>query len=176
METKKSTIKNIAIPFGLLLGLFAILISVINYITGQYLEPNWMMSVLNLLVTIGIIIYAIKKFKTDNDGFLSLGEAIKIGLAITVISGVILAIYNYLFMTVIEPDFVTQLLDFSREKMIEQNPEMTEKQLEMALSMSEKFMNPAFMSAMAIIGSLFTGFIISLIGGLVMKQNRPEFQ
>jgi hypothetical protein len=58
--------------------------------------------------------------------------------------------------------------------MYEQNPNMTSEQAEMALSMTEKFMSPGIMAALGIIATLFFGFIISLVGGLIMKNNRPE--
>ncbi len=176
METQKTSIKNIAVTFGLLLALFSILTLVANYTIGDYPDQSTWISVVSILATIAIIVFGIKKFKVTNGGFLSLGEAIKVGLAIAVISGIIVAIYNYIFMTVIEPDFVNQSLEVARTKMIEQNPDMTEEQMEMALNMSSKFMTPGIMSTFAILGSLFIGFIISLIAGLIMKQNRPEFQ
>ncbi len=176
METQKASIKNIALTYGVLLALFSIIVSVITYITGNHLQPKWYVSVISLLVSVYVIVLAIKKYKTGNEGFLSLGEAIKVGLAVSVISGILIAIYNYIFMTVIEPDMVNQIMEISREEMIESNPNMPEEQMEMALNMSQKFMQPWIMSTFAILGSLFTGFIISLISGLIMKQNRPDFQ
>jgi len=174
MDTQKASLKKIALNYGLLLGLASIALSVITYVMGVHLERPWWTSVLGILIMVVFIVYGLKAFKQDNGGFLSLGEAIKVGLAISVIAGILGALYNFLFVTVIEPDFVTQMLEVTREQMIEQNPSMTEEQLEMGLSMSEKFMSPGIMSAMAIIFTLFLGFIVSLISGLVMKQNRPE--
>ena len=176
MENQNASVKNIAFTYGLLLALFSITISVVAYVTGNHLDKNLWVSIISFLVTTALIIFGIKKFKVANDGFLSLGEALKVGLAIAVISGIIVAVYNYIFMTAIEPDFINQLMEVSREEMIKQNPNMTEKEMEMALNISKKFMSPGIMSAFAILGSLFTGFIISLIGGLIMKQNRPQFQ
>ena len=65
-------------------------------------------------------------------------------------------------------------LDFQLEKMRIDNPEMTQDQLDGIRSMQEKFSGPLIRSAFQIIGSLFIGFIISLIGGLIVKKSRPE--
>ena len=54
--------------------------------------------------------------------------------------------------------------------MMERNPNMTGEQASQAMDMSSMFMTPAFFSLMSIIGSLFFGLIISLIAGLIMKQ------
>ncbi|MEZ4777755.1 MAG: DUF4199 domain-containing protein [Flavobacteriaceae bacterium] len=174
MDTQKASLKKIALNYGLLLGLASIALSVVTYVMGVHLERPWWASVLGILIMVVLIVYGLKAFKKDSGGFLSLGEAIKVGLAISVIAGIIGAIYNYVFVTVIEPDFVAQMMEVTREQMIEQNPNMTEEQMKMGLSMAEKFMSPGIMAAMAIIFTLFLGFIISLISGLIMKQNRPE--
>ncbi|MBW2938135.1 DUF4199 domain-containing protein [Aureisphaera sp. CAU 1614] len=174
MDNQKASLKKIALNYGLLLGLASIALSVITYVMGVHLERPWWASVIGIIIMAALIVYGLKAFKQDNEGFLSLGEAIKVGLAISVIAGILGAVYNYVFVTVIEPDFVAQMMEITREQMIEQNPTMTEEQMEMGLSITEKFMSPGIMSAMAIIFTLFLGFIISLISGLIMKQNRPE--
>ncbi len=174
METKKASVKKIALNYGLMLALGTIVVSVIVYVMGMHLEQPWWQSLLNFIIMTTAIVYGLKAFKKDGDGFMTLGEAIKTGLAISLIAGIVGSIFTFLFVTVIEPDFVTQMLEVTREKMIEDNPQMTEDQLEMAMGMTEKFMSPWIMTAFGIIASLFFGFIISLIAGLIMKQNRPQ--
>lgn len=174
MDTQKASVKKIALNYGLILSLLSIVITVILFVTNNHIDRPWWSSVLSFLVMLAVIIYGLKAFKAANGGFMSLGEALKTGLAISLVAGIVGALFNYLFVTVIEPDFVEKMLDFTRDRMYEQNPNMTEEQAEMALSMSEKFMSPGIMSAFAVIGSLFFGFIVSLIAGLIMKQNRPE--
>lgn len=174
METPKASVKKIALSYGLYLALASILLSVIAYVMGVHIERPWWLSLLGFVIMVLLIIYGLKAFKKENGGFLSLGEALKTGLAISLIAGLIGVVYNYIFMNFIEPDLVQQTLDYTRDQMVEQNPNMTQDQMDMAMSMTEKFMSPGIMAAMQIIISLFFGFIISLIAGLVMKQNRPE--
>jgi hypothetical protein len=65
-------------------------------------------------------------------------------------------------------------LDFQIEKIRMENPEITSDQIAGMREMQEKFSSPLIRSAFQIIGSLFIGFIISLIGGLIIKKSRPE--
>lgn len=174
METQKVSLKKIALNYGLMLALGTIVVSVIVYAMGMHMEQPWWQSVLNFAIMTAAIVYGLKAFKNENEGFLSLGESLKTGLAISLVAGIIGSIFTYIFVTIIEPDFVVQMLEFTREKMITQNPQMTDDQIELAMSMTEKFMSPMMMTAFGIIASLFFGFIISLIAGLIMKQNRPE--
>lgn len=174
MESQTATVKKIALPNGVLLALTTIVISVIVYVMGMTYEQPWWQRLLNFAAMLWFVIYGIKAYKKDNSGYLSLAEALKTGLAITLIAGVIGSIFTYLFTTIIEPDFVMNMLEASRVKMIEDNPEMTQEQMDMAMSISEKMMSPGILTAISIITSLFFGFIISLIAGLVLKNNRPE--
>jgi hypothetical protein len=174
MESQIASVKKIALPNGVLLALTTIVISVIVYVMGMTYEQPWWQSLLNFAAMLWFVIYGIKAFKKDNSGYLSLAEALKIGLAITLVAGIIGSIFTYLFTTIIEPDFVMNMLEASRVKMFEDNPEMTQEQIDMAMSISEKMMSPGILTAIGVIASLFFGFIISLISGLVLKNNRPE--
>jgi len=176
METQTASVKKIALNYGLLLALATIVLSVIIYALGMAMDQPWWQSVLNFVFMAAIIWMGLKAFKMGSGGFMSLGEAIKVGLAISVIAGIIGSIFTYLFVTVIEPDYVVMVLEKTQENMIQQNPDMTQEQMDMAMGMTEKFMSPWIMVAMGIIASLFFGFIVSLIEGLVLKNSRPEFQ
>lgn len=174
MENKKASVRKIAMNYGLLLALATIGLSVVVYALGMHLDQAWWQSTLNLVFMLAAIIYGLKAFKADGDGFLTISEALKTGLAIALVAGIIGSLFTYLFVTLIETDFIPQLIEKTQEDMITENPEMTEEQLQMSMGMVEKFLTPWFMSVMGLISSLFFGFLISLLGGLVLKQNRPE--
>lgn len=174
MENQKASIKNIALNYGGIWGILTIALSVIAYVTDNYLErPTWL-TISAAAIMLGIIVYGLRAFKLENGGFLSVSESLKTGLAISLIAAIIGTIYNYVFMTFIEPDFVNQSIEIAREQMLTQDPGMTQEQMDMAMGITEKMMTPTIMAAMGIIFTLFLGFIVSLIAGLFMKENRPE--
>lgn len=173
MENQTASVKKIALPYGAVLGLITILLSVVVYVMDLTYEQPWWQGVLGFAAMIACIFIGIKTFKKDNSGFLSLGEAIKVGLAISLIASIFSVIFNLVFMNVIEPDFITNMLAATEDNLLEQNPNMTQEQIDMTMGITETMMSPAIMSAMAIIMTLFFGFIVSLITGLVMKVNRP---
>ncbi len=170
MESEKPSIKPIAYSFGLYLALINIIILVIMYVAN--IEKNWTISILSLILSIAIFIYGIKSYKQKNNGFLTLGEAIKIGLAIAVIGGLISAIYTYVHYSYIYPEFLEITKDQARAQMLEKRPNMSSEQVEEAMKISGMFITPLFFSFMSVIGSLFLGLIISLIGGLIMKREQ----
>ncbi|TDN83084.1 uncharacterized protein DUF4199 [Salegentibacter sp. 24] len=172
MENSTS-VKSVAYPYGIVLAIYSILVLVLIYVFNVA-QDNWIVGVINTLVSIAIFVLAIKKFKENNNGFLSLKEALKVGLAVAVISGVIAAIYSYIHYSFVYPEFSEKVYDEAVLKMTEQG--VPESQQSQALEMTKMFSSAWFFATMALVGSLFFGFIISLITGLILKRENPAHQ
>jgi len=170
MENPKSSSTSIMLNYGLILGLTSIIINLMNFVFGDTYEPHWINSVVSILATIIIIALGFKNIKHNNKGFLSLGEALKTGLGIALISGIVYVIYFYVFTNFIEPNYFVNLLKVQEVTMIETNPNLSDEQIEQGLAMMQKFSGFGMMSAIIMIMSLFFGFIVSLITGLIMKR------
>lgn len=172
MENQTTSSKSIMINHGLLLGIISILISVTVYALGKTYDQHWSVGVISFLIMVAVIVIGVKKFKASNGGYLSLGEGIKIGLGIALISGIISVAYTYVFTSFIEPDFFINLAQVQEQKWIDQG--LTDEQIEGAKVMMDKMSNPMMTAGFTVIGSVFFGFIISLITGAVMKESKEE--
>ena len=170
MENQKSSSKQIMLNHGMILGLVSVLMSVVIYAMGLIYEQDWKVALLSFIIMAVITFMGLKKFKEGNNNLLSLGQALKIGLGIALIGSIIGVLYNQIFINFIEPDFMENMMKVGEQKMLEQNPNMTDEQLEVAKGMQEKMSSPLIGAAFGIIGSLFFGFIISLIEGLILKR------
>jgi predicted branched-subunit amino acid permease len=170
METQTLPVRKFILSNGLLLGVSSIILSVIMYVMNMHLERNWIVGTLGFVLMIVFIVLGISQFKKSNGTFLSLSQALKIGVGIAVVAGVIGAIYQLIFMNVIEPDFMDKVMEKQYEQMVESNPNMTQEQLDMSMEMAKKFSSPAITAAFSLIASAFFGLIIALIAGLVMKK------
>jgi hypothetical protein len=166
MENQTSS-KSIILNYGLYLGVISILISAVVYAMGDHLKPHWSVSLLNIVTMIALIIMGIKKFKDENGGFMSWGQAVKVGVGLTVISTLIVIAYNLIFMTFIEPDFMQQVLAVQEQAWVDQG--MSSEQTEAAKEMMLKFQSPLISSAFGLVVAAFIGFIFSAIAGAVMK-------
>lgn len=174
MENKTLSSKDIIVNYGLILGFATVILSVITYLLNMPLEIGWISGLLGIIIMISIIVIGIKKFRANNNQSLSLGEALKIGLGIAVIGGIIASIYQLIFLTYIDPEYITRVQELQLEKALEQNPDMSDEQIEMIKKMGETTSSPWISFAGALIGNLFFGFIISLIGGLILKRDNPN--
>lgn len=174
MENQTSSTKQIALTYGLIFGFLSIAFAVVMYAMGKHLDGGSLNTIVSLIITIGVIVFGLKAFKSVNGGFLSLGEAIKTGLAITLIGTILSLLYTYVFMTYIEPNFMDQVMELQQQKMLESNPNLTDEQIETAVAMGKKFSSPAIIMAIGLIWNIFIGFVISLIAGLIMKKAEEQ--
>ena len=171
MENQASS-KNIMLNYGFVLGILSILTSVTSYALGMHIDRDWRFGLLGFILMVIIVSMGIKKFKVENQNLLSFGQAVKVGIGVSIVSAVLVTIYNLIFMNFIEPDFMNQLLQVEKAKWIE--AEMSSEQMEGAEKMFNLFSGPAISSAAAIIASAFLGFVISAIAGAIMKRTEEE--
>jgi hypothetical protein len=174
MDTQNTSIKSLIITYGLLLGALSVAFQLMLFFLDMHYKNDSTAGIVSLVIMIGILLYAFIQFKKQNEGYLSLSEALKIGLGVSLVSSLIGIVYTVILMNFLDPDTMKKSLELSMETMRIQNPEMPQEQLDMARSMQEKMSSPLILSAIQIIFALFIGFIISLIGGLIVKKSRPE--
>ena len=178
MEQKISPSKS-ALQLGILFGIFMVLEFVVLYVLN--IDPisnptvGVIMNLFNyLIVPVSLITFGCINFKKKiNNGFVSFGECLKIGVSICFIASLIYALFSVVFNFVF-PEFMADLLQKTRQVILKQNPSMTTEQLEMALSMTKKFMSPYIIVPATIVMYSFIGLIYSLIIGAFVKNENPQ--
>ncbi len=168
-----------ALQYGALFGILMVLEFVIVYVMDVDPISNptagIIINTLNYLVfPVGIITIGCMNYKKNlNNGFISFGECLKIGVTICLIAGLIYGIFSAVF-NMIFPEFIEELMKKTRQVMLKQNPSMTSAQAEMAISMTKKFMSPAIVIPATIAMYSFIGLIYSLIIGAFVKNDNPQ--
>ncbi|TYP98828.1 uncharacterized protein DUF4199 [Tenacibaculum adriaticum] len=171
MENQANS-KSIILNYGLYLGIASIFIALIKYATGMQYTQEWYSGLLGLLLMIALIVLGIKKFKTDNNGFISFGSGIKIGLGITLIATLIIMVYYALFSLVIEPAFMEQTIE-TQKTVWADSYGMTDEQIEQSEETTRKYFYLSLFGGILIM-NLFLGGIISLITGAVLKKTEEN--
>ncbi len=174
MENKSNSLKNIMITCGLLLGGISIVFNLMLFFLKMHYEQSTAVGIVSVVIMIGVLLFAFIQYKKSNEGYISLSEAIKIGLGVSLISTILGIIYAFILTEFLDPGMMEKVLDLQMEKIRASNPEISQEALDSTRSMSEKFSSPLIRSAFQLIFALFIGFIISLIGGLFVKKSRPE--
>ncbi|NRD19750.1 DUF4199 domain-containing protein [Winogradskyella eckloniae] len=170
MDQNKPPIKPIAYNFGIYLGLLTIASLVILYVLN--IESHWIASVLSTIATIVIFFYGINTYKKQNANVLSIKDGLKTGMAMALIGGLISAIYAAIHYAYVMPEFLLGKKEEAYNQMMQQNPNMNGEQLEMATKMLNISTSEFFIATMMLLGSLFFGFIVSLIISAILKNDR----
>ncbi len=173
-DQPKLSAKSIMLNYGLMLGFVSIIIALVNYVFGDLYKPHWILIVVSLLTTTAVIVLGVKKLKELNGGFLSVGQAIKTGLGIALISSLIYAVYLALFFNFIETSYFENVALVQEQTIMDSYPNLTDEQLEGAIKNAAMFNNTGANVTMAIMFSLFFGLIVSLITGLIMKKSEED--
>jgi len=172
MDTQKIPAGKFAVNYGLALGAIMVVISIAMYATDMAFKgQQWPMYLYYAAFPI-IIFYAISKYKTYSAGNLSLGEGLKTGIVVALISALVYVVYILLFNYVIDTEYNSKVIEFATEQIADSEAPVEAK--EMQLKMIEFFSSPVTGSAIWIALSLFFGLLYSLVGGLVMKKTNPD--
>lgn len=168
-----------AMQFGILFGVIMILQFVIAY--SMNIDPvstpvyGTIINVLNyFILPIVLIAFGCNNYKKANGGYISFGQCLKVGVIICVIAALIYSIFSTVF-NLIFPEFMTEMLEKTKSVIISQNPDMSQDQLDIAMTWTEKFMNPAIMIPFTLLMFAFIGLIYSLIIGAIVKKDKPAF-
>lgn len=165
---------NIAFKWGGIMGAVLLIISLIFYLTGmvdmETGKSGWLSNILNYVVSIGAVVMGISEYKKAHGDNLTTGEATIIGMLTGIVGGLIMAIYTYVFMTMIAPE----LLEAIKEQAMANAGSMDNEQEEQAGKMMDMFLSPASMSIMVVIAKFFLGLIVGFVAGLIMKNTAPQ--
>lgn len=167
MEENKNSFWKSALIYGAMYGAVLIVFSIITYVLNMTME-KWVQYV-SYVIMIGALVYFTMEYRKQRGAEgLSYGQALGFGVAITLVASVISAIYTYLLFTVIDPDLINLMIDKTQEQMLAQG--LTDEQVEAAMEMQKKFMEPWIITAMSIPSMTFMGFIIALISSIFLKK------
>jgi hypothetical protein len=172
----KTSISKFALQYGILFGIIMILEFVIGYILNIDPTTNQsfgvIINVLNYFILPAILIYvACNAYKTKfNNGFISFSQCLKIGVTICVIAGLLYGLFSATFGMMF-PEYFEEMMKKMRIVMRDKNPQMTSEQIDMAITMSKKFMNPVISIPITVIMYAFIGLLISLIIGAIVKKD-----
>ncbi len=169
MENKP--VFTISFFYGLIISILLIVFKLTLFIFDIDEKSYWQI-VYYIIFALGLV-YSMTIIRDKNlGGSVTFGKAFKIGFFATIAVSLVMAVYTYIYMTVINPGMITEMLEKAQENILNSNPDMSDEQLDQALSAAKMFMKPGLMSLTSIIGTLITGSLLSLVGAAFAKKNK----
>ena len=155
--------------FGIIAAGIGIAFSLMLYFMNMMYEQSPVIQAINVLIPTAVAVFAITKFKKDNNGLLVLKQSIKLGTGIFLVTGIISLLYFALFINVVEPDFITNTAQLQADMLRETQPDLDESFIQMQQDNTEKFFYISFPFILII--NIIIGLVVGLITGLVAKNN-----
>ena len=169
---EKISVKSASLKYGLIYGLISIIMFIFLQVTK--LDQSIIASILGFAVMIGALIWILNDFKKNNQGFMSFSEGFGLGMLVYLIGGTISGLFSILYMNVLDPSYVANKIAEARANMEQQNPNLTDEQIDFALSWSSYFMQPIPFFIVVMVFTLVIGAIVSLILAAILKKDNPE--
>ena len=173
MLESKGTIKSTVLNYGLIMGGLSVAFTLMLFIMDMHYQNSSIQQWTGLLIMAGSIVFGQIAYKKANDGFISLGEGMKIGIGVVALGSSIGILYGLFQGYVLDPETMTKAMDYAINQAIDQNPELTDEMIEAIKGAFEFFANPFLSSAIGITVSLLFGSLISLLTEKKKKKNRP---
>lgn len=167
---EQATVKQVSLKWGLYLGMVMIIYGMILQVAG--LVGNQALSYINYLFMAVLMYFAHKSFKDEGNGYMSYGQGLGIGTLMAAVGGLISTVFSYIYVTFIDDSMLEIVREITEQSMIDQG--LSDAQIEQGMAMSEKFMTPAVMFPMALVVSIFFGFILALIVSAITKNPDPS--
>ena len=67
------------------------------------------------------------------------------------------------------------IIKIAEQEILNSDPEISDEDLDLALSMTQKMLQPQWMSTLSVLGGTFMGFFYSLIISFFVKKDDPNF-
>lgn len=163
------SVKQVAMKWGLYLGMVMILYSMVLQLTGQV--GNQALGYVNYLLAAVLMYFAHKEFKDEGTGFMSYKQGFGIGALMSVVSSVISVIFMYIYVKFIDDS----MLDIVRAQQIEELEKqgLSDAQLDQSIAMMEKFSTPEMIMGFGLFFGILFGIIVALIVSAITKNPDP---
>jgi DNA-binding transcriptional regulator of glucitol operon len=172
MEENQPKTGKYALNFGLLLGGISVIFTFILYTMDMHYQGGISVLIVSLVLSLAAIILGLIQFRKANNGFMSFGQALKIGVGICLIGGIVSILFNQILVNVIDPETMSKAMEYARVQ-LQETTNMTSDQIDSQLEMQQKFSTPVMQTAFGLLFSLFFGFVLTLIPALVLKKSQP---
>ncbi len=168
MEQNQPKIGKFSLNYGLILGAISVVFGLMLYSMDAHATQDTSNTVISIVLAVAITIWAIFNFRKANGGLLSLGQAIKLGIGIALIAGVIYIVYMIFLSSVLDTEFITKIAETNKAN-AQAAGVMTSAQIDLQYQQTIEYFWVSY--PFILIFNIIMGLVIGLIGGLIFKKS-----
>ena len=160
------------LKYSLLASFIVIAIKLLVYFThSQFSQFGIFSGLISLALLVIPLVLAIKDKKNEQGGFITLKEIMKVGLGISVITGVIVCVFTYLYFQFLDHETLSQLISQTEDFMKKENKLQSE--IDVQIIALKEFYAPFKQATGTLTGILISGLILSFISSTFLVKNPP---
>lgn len=175
MEEKKKSVSSNALIYGSLVGGVGIVYSLILYILDLSMN-KWLGNVSFLFIIGGMVLGTLQYRKLTQGDLMTYSQAVGSCFLIGLYAAIIMGIYSFVFFNFIDPGMIDKILETTRNQITTSNPQMSDEQVDQALSISRYFTNSYVLPIMSIIMSSIISIVVALILAIFLKKEDNTMQ
>jgi len=184
MESKTNVFLKSAINHGIVFGIIFIILQVLMWMLDFVpvgIGKGLLMMVISFAFYILVLFLFTKNYRNKTlNGFIPYGQAFLYGLTVFMIASLVGAIFNYIFLTVIDPEYTARVIQTTADwtENFMRSKGVSESQISQAVDRinSKGIPTPLKSSLTSLIGSLIMGSIVSLISSAFAKKTEDPFK
>ena len=172
MEEAQPKTGKFSLNYGLILGGIGVIFGILLYTQDLHTSQSPALMVFNIVIMAVVTFLGIQAFKKANGSFLTIGQAIKVGIGIALIAAIIGILYSYVLTNFIDPDAPSKIMDARLGPALESG-EITQEQFDQQKEQSLKFWWMGY--PVILIFNIIIGLVLGLISGLILKKAKPAY-
>jgi hypothetical protein len=173
MEEKKTSLGMNSLTYGCYTGIALIAFTLIMYLANLYM--NQVLQYLSFLLLIaGMVIGTLQYRKLHLNGFMTYGQAFTSAFLIGLFAAILSTVFTYFYVKYINTGLIDEILVAARQKMEAKAGTMSQEQIDQALSWTERFMTPVWMTIWGLLGTAFWSAVFSLVLAIFLKKKDPN--
>jgi hypothetical protein len=172
---------QVAIRYGLILGVVSILLAVFGYIMGVEFSMGYTNMIISSVVSLGAIIFACNRIKVENKGIIKYFDAVKLVFVTLILAYIIGSSYNFIFNNFIAPEYTQEIIKVSLEKATDfmESMGMPESEIDKAMDKArqdaqEALEKPLFPFLQSIMLGAVALFVVALLAAIFVQRKPAE--
>ncbi|MEM8999265.1 MAG: DUF4199 domain-containing protein [Bacteroidota bacterium] len=172
MEENQPKTGTFSLNYGLILGGLSVAFGVMLFLQDAHTSQSSANQIIGIVMMAAVVFWGIYSFKKANQGYLTIGEALKLGTGIALISAIVYIVYLLILSNLLDPDFALKVAEAQKaaaEEAGTASPEQIQQQYDGTI-------NYFWITyPIILIFNIVIGLVLGLISGLILKKSKPAY-
>ncbi len=172
---------QVAIRYGLILGVLSTLLSLFNYLMGVEYTMSYTSVAVSSVIFIGAVIFVCNRIKAENKGIIKYFDAVKLVFVSFMLAYVISSSYNLIFNNFIAPEYNQEIAKVSLDKATElmESAGMPESKIDETINearqeVEKNLANPFIPFLQGIMMGAVGLFVVALLAAIFVQRKPVE--